>query len=139
MKSIIRIKFAVIATAMAALTIMPAVVLVAPPVSAELKDGLCQGAELSLGAVNGNECEAQKKKNPEKKLNSLITDIINVLSVIIGIIAVIMIIIGGFKFITSGGDAGKVTSARQTIIYALIGLVIVALAQFIVQFVLSKV
>ena len=50
-----------------------------------------------------------------------------------------LIIYGGFKYISSGGDSGKVTEAKNTIIYAVIGLVVVALAQFIVQFVLNKV
>ena len=50
-----------------------------------------------------------------------------------------MIIYGGMRYITSGGDSGKITSAKNTIIYALIGLVVVALAQFIVKFVLNKV
>jgi hypothetical protein len=53
-------------------------------------------------------------------------------------VAVVMIIIGGLKYITSGGDSGNVTGAKNTILYAIIGLVIVALAQFIVRFVLSK-
>jgi hypothetical protein len=54
-------------------------------------------------------------------------------------VAVIMIIVGGLKYITSGGDSNNVSSAKSTIIYAIIGLVVVALAQFIVQFVLNKV
>jgi hypothetical protein len=49
-----------------------------------------------------------------------------------------MIIWGGLKYITSGGDSGNVTGAKNTILYAIIGLIIVALAQFIVRFVLSK-
>lgn len=72
------------------------------------------------------------------RVNDLITDAINIFSIIVGIIAVIMIIVGGFKYITSGGDSGNITSAKNTIIYAVIGLVIVALAQFLVQFVLDK-
>jgi hypothetical protein len=49
-----------------------------------------------------------------------------------------MIILGGFKYITSGGDTGNVTGAKNTILYAIVGLVIVALAQIIVRFVLDK-
>jgi hypothetical protein len=49
-----------------------------------------------------------------------------------------MIIIGGFRYITSGGKQESVTSAKNTILYAIIGLVIVALAQIIVRFVLSN-
>lgn len=72
------------------------------------------------------------------RINNIITDAINIFSIIVGIIAVIMIIVGGFKYITSGGDSGNISSAKNTIIYAVIGLVIVALAQFLVQFVLDK-
>ncbi len=50
-----------------------------------------------------------------------------------------MIIIGGLKYITSAGESSNVTSAKNTIMYAIIGLVIVALAQFIVRFVFERV
>lgn len=71
-------------------------------------------------------------------LNTVIKNVINVLTIIIGTIAVIMIIVGGTKYITSGGDSSKSASARSTIISAIIGLAIVALSQVIVQFVISK-
>jgi len=61
------------------------------------------------------------------------------LSVIVGVAAVIMIILSGLRYITSGGDASKVGAAKSSLIYALIGLVIVALAQVIVHFVFAKV
>jgi len=68
----------------------------------------------------------------------LVTSVINVLSLLVGAVAVIMLIFGGFRYVTSGGKQESVTSAKNTIIYAIIGLVIVALAQIIVQFVLNK-
>ncbi len=71
-------------------------------------------------------------------INLVLKNVLNVLTVIIGLIAVIMIIVGGTKYITSGGDSGKAGSARSTIISAVVGLVIVALAQIIVQFVLKN-
>lgn len=64
--------------------------------------------------------------------------IINMFSLIIGVIAVIMIIIGGLKYIMSAGDPSNVTSAKNTILYAIVGLVIVAFAQIIVLFVLQE-
>jgi hypothetical protein len=70
--------------------------------------------------------------------NNLLTKIINILSIIVGIVAVIMIIVGGFRYITSGGNSEKVAGAKNTILYGIIGLVIVALAQVIVRFVLNK-
>jgi hypothetical protein len=108
--------------------------LLAAPASAQFKNELCGGASLKLTA---EQCK-DKGEEAEKGINRLISTIINVLSVIIGVIAVIFIIIGGAKYITSGGDAGKVSSAKNTVIYAIVGLIIVALAQFIVRFVLSR-
>ena len=50
-----------------------------------------------------------------------------------------MIVVGGLKYITSGGDSSNVTGAKNTILYAIIGLIIVALAQLLVRFVLRTV
>lgn len=111
--------------------------LLSPAVTqAQFKSNVCGGAELKLSS--SSECASDKEEARSKPLTNLIANIVQILSVIVGIVAVIMIIWGGFKFITSGGDSGNVASARNTIIYALIGLVIVALAQIIVRFVLTK-
>ena len=61
----------------------------------------------------------------------------NTILYIVGIIAVIMLIIGGIKYVVSGGDAKKVTDAKNTVLYAIIGLVIAFLAFAIVNFVIS--
>lgn len=61
----------------------------------------------------------------------------NTILYIVGVVAVIMLIIGGIKYIISGGDAKKVTDAKNTILYAIIGLVIAFLAYAIVNFVIS--
>ena len=61
----------------------------------------------------------------------------NTILYIVGIIAVIMLIIGGVKYVVSGGDAKKVTDAKNTVLYAIIGLVIAFLAFAIVNFVIS--
>ena len=73
------------------------------------------------------------------RVGEIIRIVINIFSLVVGVIAVIMIIIGGLKYITSGGDSVNVTSAKNTILYAIVGLIIVALAQIIVRFVLAKV
>jgi hypothetical protein len=77
--------------------------------------------------------------NASDKVNGTIRTFINLLTAAVGVAAVIMIIVGGFRYITSGGASEKVTSAKNTILYAVIGLVVVALAQVIVRFVLFRV
>lgn len=81
---------------------------------------------------NSTFCKAQGDK-----ANNLINNIINFLLLIAGIIAVIMLIIGGFKYSTSSGDSNATASAKNTILYAIIGLVITATAYTIVNFAYS--
>ncbi len=76
--------------------------------------------------------------NPVFGPNGVLTKVINLLSLVTGIIAVFVIVIGGIKFITSSGDPAGVTSARNTILYAIIALVITMIAQVLVRFILSK-
>lgn len=118
---------------------VPAVALVPSTVQAadEIGDCLSQGSDLDA-SINGD-CDPADTDTGTQKIQDIVTLIVNIFSVVVGIVAVIMIIWGGFKYITSGGDSGNITSAKNTIIYAIIGLVVVALAQFIVQFVLDKV
>jgi hypothetical protein len=100
----------------------------------ETHDNLCKGSNLDLSAAAAN-CPA----NTGTSVTDLIKKIINILSVLIGAIAVVMIILGGFRYVTSAGKQESVTAAKNTILYAIIGLVIVALAQVIVHFVLNNV
>lgn len=76
--------------------------------------------------------------NGGTQINSILRTVLTILSFVAGIAAVIMIIVAGIKFITSRGDSSAVASARSTVIYAIVGIVIVVLSQIIVQFVLSE-
>lgn len=70
-------------------------------------------------------------------VTTTIKTVVNVLLFVIGIISVIMIIVGGFRYVTSAGNASAVTGAKNTIIYAVIGLVVAFLAFAIVNWVLT--
>ncbi len=82
---------------------------------------------------SGADCKSSKGLD----FGGLIKTLIKVFAAIIGIAAVIMIMVSGFKYITASGDSAKVTSAKNTIIYAIIGLIIAALAQVIVRYVID--
>ncbi|HSX53065.1 MAG TPA: hypothetical protein VLF90_01720 [Patescibacteria group bacterium] len=101
-------------------------------VLADAKSDVCAGVGLASGTSG---CAPAPGGT---SVTSLMRSVVNILSLVIGVVAVIMIMIGGFKYITSGGEAASVTSAKNTILYALVGLVIVALAQAIVHFVIQK-
>ncbi len=70
-------------------------------------------------------------------LEEAIRIILNSVIGIAGLVAVIFIIIGGVKYMTSTGEPGKVQTAQKTILYAVIGLVICALAFVIVNFTIN--
>lgn len=94
------------------------------------KADACRGATLGTDPTCTN--------GAAKSLTDKIKEIINLFSIIIGIVAVIMIIVSGFRYITSGGDSNNVAAAKNTLLYAVVGLVVAALAQVIVKFVLAK-
>lgn len=64
--------------------------------------------------------------------------ITNTILYIVGVIAVIMLIIGGIRYVISGGDSKKVTDAKNTVLYAIIGLVVAVFAYAIVNFVITS-
>lgn len=106
--------------------------------SKEISSGVCSG--VNLDATRTGDCSSTAlATEANTQATTLIRLVINIFSLVVGVVAVIMIVIGGFRYITSGGSSDSITAAKNTIIYAIIGLVIVALAQFIVRFVLGRV
>lgn len=71
--------------------------------------------------------------------NGVFSRLTNTILLIVGLISVIMLVYGGLRYILSGGDSKKVTDAKNTILYAIIGLIISLLAFAIVNFVLNSV
>jgi len=71
-------------------------------------------------------------------VNKTINTLVNILAMIVGAVGIIMVILAGFKYLTSGGDSTRVANAKSTLIYALIGIAIAALAEVLVHFVLFQ-
>jgi hypothetical protein len=107
----------------------------AQEVTEEIQEGLCAGANFEFSNTNG---ACDQDNNALERVSAIIRRIVNLLSIVVGVVAVIMIIIGGFRYVTSGGSDASVTGAKNTILYAVIGLIIVALSQLLVNFVLSN-
>ena len=70
-------------------------------------------------------------------LRTVVVQLVRSVIGFLGIIAVIVIIWGGFKWMTAGGDSGKVDAAKKLIIQGIVGLVIILLAFAIAEFVIS--
>lgn len=71
-------------------------------------------------------------------VTDFVSSVVKIISYIAGVVAIIMIIISAFKYMTAAGDAGKVSSAKNTLIYALVGIVVAVLAQVLVNFAFTQ-
>jgi len=96
-----------------------------------LFNNACAGAK--SGAVCGT-----NGKDPVAGPNGVLMKASLVIATLAGIAAVIIMLVSGFNFITSGGDASKAASARQAIIGAAVGLIIIMCAEGIIIFVIKK-
>jgi hypothetical protein len=76
--------------------------------------------------------------NPLSGDDGLLIRVANFLAIVTAVIAVIISVIAGLMMVLSSGDSGKVSSARDTIIYAAVGLVVVALARSILVFIVNR-
>ena len=106
----------------------------AAPVFAQTpQQAICEGVSIdqSGGSCTGNEAGGQ--------VGRIIQIAIRIFQTIVGVISIFAIITAGLNYINSGGDSGKIKTAKDRILYAAIGLVVVALAQVIIQFVLNRV
>lgn len=104
-------------------------IMVAPLASAGEFGGIQGGADSARGDDQTTELFGQ---------TGIFRTITNVLLFILGAISVIMIIIGGLRYVISGGNATAVTAAKNTILYAIVGVIVALLAYAIVNFVLGS-
>ena len=70
-------------------------------------------------------------------VNNIVASVTKLISYIVGAVAVLVIIFAGFRFITSGGSNENTNSARNMILYAIIGLAVAVLAQLIVHYAIN--
>jgi hypothetical protein len=116
----------------------------------DIEKGSCEGINIATGGKsidtdkNGNISDAEFtaaktdgrcSDEDSTDFSEIITNVINILSILVGAVSVIMLIVGGFRYIISNGDSNSTKGAKDTIMYALIGLIIVLFAQVIVRFV----
>ena len=123
--------------ALKGLLVVPALALVlgfaavpfAQPAYAGFDQGISDGAGAAQGEDQGDDLFGE---------SGIFRTITNVLLFLIGAVSVIMLIIGGIRYTVSGGDSTAVTSAKNTILYAVIGIIVALLAYAIVNFVLTS-
>lgn len=120
----------------AAFAVSPMVANAAPSTDCPtITSGKNNNASLKNGAACAKGSDQQTDLFGQTGVFKTIT---NVLLFIIGAISVIMLIIGGVRYTVSGGDSSAVQSAKNTILYAIVGIVVAILAYAVVNFVISQ-
>lgn len=122
-------KLRTILASLAVLMGLGSAVLVPAPASAVNVFNACNGANSNTAVCRGQ----------GERASTLVQNVIKVLLFIVGIAAVIMIIVGGITYVISNGDSSRTKMAKDTIFYAIIGLVIALLAFVIVEFVVGNI
>ncbi len=121
-----------------------AVAVVAAPVattSVYAEDSPCATDPTKSGSIKAG-IDCAKGTSTDVSLfgsGSIFNTIVNILLFLIGGLSVIMLIWGGIRYTTSGGNSSSVTAAKNTIMYAIIGLIVAFLAFAIVNWVLTTV
>lgn len=95
---------------------------------------------LAIGTISDGANSARGAQQPSNLFGDtgVFAEISSVLLFIVGAIAVIMIIIGGLRYVISGGDSSQVQAAKNTILYALVGIIVAILAYAAVNFVINS-
>ena len=134
-----KLKFAII-TILVAITNTNALIIAPTTFAADNKVANSTSSDI---CNNHNIPEAIRKANgcnqAGDQLPSIIINILNAIILVSGIIAVIFIVHGGISYMTSTGDAGKVKKAKDTILYACIGLIVCVLSFAIVNWVITDI
>ena len=125
-----------IRTALAGLLMIPALAL-GLTVTAGTLDAAA-GALDTAAQINLNAAKPNGVPTSVAGSNGIFRTVVNVLLFIVGAISVIMLIWGGIRYTTSGGNANSVTAAKNTIMYAIIGLVVAIFAYAIVNWVVGE-
>ena len=92
-------------------------------------------AQIQRGIDAAQTSDMSTAVNPD----DVVEKVVNIILFVLGVLAVIMIIFGGFRYVTSGGDSNKLTSAKNTILYSVIGLIVALFAYAIVNWVVKQV
>ncbi len=117
------------------LLFLPVTTIVAPSLAyADSKGDACAGVGGAIDAATGK-CVVVGQSG---SVEGTIKTVVQVLGFLVGAISLIMIIVGGIKYVVSGGDANAIGSAKNTILYAVVGLVVALLAEAIARFAFSK-
>lgn len=131
-------KYLTSALAVSALVVGVGVLAQPAPVSAVFDRGAAEGATSAQGKDQQGTASCLFGNEQNCSGDGIFKTITNVLLFIIGAISVIMLIVGGIRYVVSGGDSTAVQNAKNTILYAIVGVVVAILAYAVVNFVIGS-
>ena len=115
--------------------------IVAAPLSAQAGSNIV-GTVCNGNNNTGSSAVCTDTKNVNPSTNPIIDrfqKITLIVAYVAGAAAVLMLLAGSLKYITAAGDSNKISSAKNTIIYALVGIIVIVLAASIIEFVVTKI
>lgn len=139
MKTVMRTGFIGAVILMATIFMSPAMApasLAADPSSIGKKVCEIEGNERLAGCESGDQ-KLDRAAGSSTAGGGYLESLVNVFTFIAGLIAMIFILVGGIRYITSTGDAGRIKQAKDTLMYAVIGLIVVGLARVIIGFIIG--
>lgn len=93
----------------------------------------------SSGSASGSTvCTSRTSSNPLVGPDGLFGKITKAVAFAAGVVAILIIMYGGFSYITSAGDSSKINTAKNTIMYAIVGIIVIITAQTIIVFVINR-
>lgn len=129
----------ILAAVLAGPLMMLGLVAVASPAYAVPASGTCTGGNVDVSQSplsSGTACA--QGSGQTASITNVFKVVVNILLFIVGAVAVIMLVIGGLRYVTSNGDQNAVSGAKNTILYAIIGIVVAFLAFAAVNFVVAQ-
>lgn len=112
-----------------------------PNIASAAENSACAGTLTSTSALctDSKAASDPTATNPISGPDGVIVKVSRIVAIAAGAVAIIILLIASIQYITSNGDSNNIKKARETILYCLIGLVVIALAQTIVQYIVTKI
>lgn len=111
--------------------------MLAPALPAHAAEDVLGEACKSKGAGSSAACSGKSTTNPLTGDNGVLVKVSRIMSFLAGVSAIILMLVAGLMYVMSDGDSSKINSARTTLVYAVVGLIIVGVSQGIVILVLN--
>ena len=140
MQRFLRNSLMAITTVMAGSLLLTSPILAADPINTNNDSGTGSTNKTGNGLTDGlNATKSTAGATGATDADSAIKKAINTMLYIVGVAAVIMIIYGGIQYVISHGDSGKIAAAKNTILYAVVGLVFAIVAYAMVNFIIKDI